>query len=353
MNNAIHPELDAVCAAVFARGRSSRTFPGGVVHCAGSGFGHLGAYEYATYDESEPAAVDMLYDAASLTKLFTATALLRAAHQSGVALETPLARFLPDFAAPPLDGITLLHLLQHNSGLALHVQELAAEPPAQWPRRIAEAGLMAPPGTSVRYTCTAFVLLGWVIEKLTGLGLEAAMQALMLEPLGLGRTCYNAARRFPLTEIAPTEIDASTGQPWRGVVHDEAARALDGIAGNAGLFSTAADLGVFARLWLNEGSHEGEQLLPAELVRRALQDTVPGDGYRQAVAWHLDVSSYMSPQAPRGTAGHLGFTGPMLWICPAKGVSLTVLNNRVFPTREGPQRLNLLRELSVAALGRG
>jgi CubicO group peptidase (beta-lactamase class C family) len=209
--------------------------------------------------------------------------------------------------------------------------------------------LISEPGTTVRYTCTAFVLLAWVTEILAGANLENVMTSRVIEPLGLQRTCYNAAQRFSFSEIAPTEVDVKTGIAWRGVVHDEASRALGGVAGNAGLFSTAADLGSFARMWLDEGALEGIQILPADVARRALTETAAGESYQQALGWHCDVSSYMSLRAPHGTAGHLGFTGPMLWISPARQTSLVVLNNRVFPTREGPRRMSFLRTLSEAA----
>lgn len=353
MKSKTRTEFDAVCHDVFARGRETRTFPGGVVHCQnlGQDWALRAAYGFLTYDESEPVHKDTLYDIASLTKLFTATAFLSVAEAHGIALDTPLARFYAEFAAPPLGEITLRHLLQHSSGLALHVQELANEPPETWPARVAAAGLVHIPGAAVRYTCTAYVLLGWIIEAVTGASLESVMMARVVEPLGLRRTCYNAAQKYPAAEIAPTEINAVTSEPWRGIVHDEASRALGGVAGNSGLFSTAADLGIFAAMWLRGGAHAGHQIISEAAVARALTDAVQADNYRQAYGWHLDVSSWMSLRAPRGTAGHLGFTGPMLWVCPERGLSLVVLNNRVHPTREGPKRMGLLREISEAALG--
>lgn len=345
-------DFDRTCRTVFEQARATHTFPGGSVHCARPDWTHQAAYQFLTYDQSEAVTTNTLYDIASLTKLFTATAFLRIASEQNVALETPLAQFMAEFAAPPLREITLLHLLQHTSGLALHVQELAEVPRAEWRQRMAAAGLISEPGATVRYTCTAFVLLGWVTEILAGANLESVMTARVIEPLGLERTCYHAARRFALSEIAPTEVDAKTGVAWRGVVHDEAARALGGIAGNSGLFSTAADLGTFAQMWLREGAHQTTQILPAAVARRALTEAVAAESYQQALAWHCDVNSWMSLHAPHGTAGHLGFTGPMLWISPAQQSSLVVLNNRVYPTRDGPRRMNFLRTLSEAALGK-
>ncbi|HEX8552398.1 MAG TPA: serine hydrolase domain-containing protein [Abditibacteriaceae bacterium] len=333
-------------SAIFAEASASRTFPGGTILLArGETIVAHQSFGTTAYDNTISRAVtlDTIYDIASLSKLFTASAFLIAAREQGIPLESPLARFFPEFAS--LEPISLLDLLRHTNGLQMHVQELCAVGPEEWPRRIADAGLVFSPGTSVRYTCTAYVLLGWIIEKLVGSSLEVWVQNRLIQPLGLKRTTYNAAQKLAPEEIAPTEIGES-GEPWRGVVHDEASRALGGIAGNAGIFSTAEDLGTFAQMWLNNGVFNGREILHRDDVTRALTDAVQGEGFRQAIAWHLDVSSWMSAGAPRGTAGHLGFTGPSLFIVPETKHICIVLNNRVYPTRNGPARLRFHRRIA-------
>ena len=332
---------------IFEEASAARAFPGGAVFLArGERTLAHAAWGTTAYDDlfSRPATTDTIYDLASLSKLWTMTAFLIAARENGVEPETSLARFFPQFASLP--EISLLHLLHHNSGLSLHVQQLCDVPPEEWPQRIADAGLLFAPGERVRYTCTAFVLLGLVVEKLAGTSLDRFIDSRLVQPLGLKRTVYNAASHFDENEIAPTETDVATGKAWRGIVHDEASRALGGVAGNAGLFSTANDQAVFARMWLNNGVHEGCEIVHSSDIARALNEAVPAEGFGQAWSWHLDVSSWMSARAPVGTAGHLGFTGPSFFIAPATKHLCIVLNNRVYPTREGAARLRFHRRIA-------
>jgi CubicO group peptidase (beta-lactamase class C family) len=335
-------------AKIFDLATAERVFPGAVVYLACEERIYANkAFATTAYDNiiSRLATIDTLYDLASITKLWTATAFLIAARENGISLETPLWHFVSEFDETELREVTPRHLLNHTNGLHLHIQSLTHVSPDEWLGRIAQAGLTTPPGQQVRYTCTAYFILGKLIEQWSGMTLDQFMGSRLIEPLGLQRTLYNPLSSFATEAIAPTEIDEATGEPWRGVVHDEAARALGGVSGNAGLFSTAADLGRFAQMWLNNGAYEGRQLLHPEDAHRALFEAVPAENFRQGLGWHLDVSSWMSPHAPAGTAGHLGFTGPSLFISPERHICI-VLNNRVYPTRAGPVRLKYLRSVA-------
>jgi CubicO group peptidase (beta-lactamase class C family) len=333
---------------IFDEAAADHTFPGGSVYLAKDGkvLAHA-AFGTTAYDApiSRLVTLDTLYDVASVTKLWTSTAFLIAARENNIPIETPVAHFIPQFAVPELAQITLRHLLNHSHGLALALQDLTHVPLDEWITRITGAGLQSETGAQTRYMCTPYFLLGKLIEEWSGLSLDRFEEERLTIPLGQERTLYNPLRRFAAEEIAPTEIDAQSGEPWRGVVHDEAARALGGVSGNSGIFSTAGELSRFAQMWLDEGAYAGQQLIHPEDVRRALTDVIVGEKYSQGLGWHLDVSSWMSPQAPRGTAGHLGFTGPSLFITPQRHICI-VLDNRVFPTREGPLRLRYHRRIA-------
>lgn len=341
-----------VLLPIFEQAAAERVFPGGVVWLGqGAEVVAHRAFGTTAYDDpiSRPVELDTIYDVASITKLFTATAFFIAARQSDLDYDTPLYRFMDEFKADGLERITLRQLLNHSHGLNLHIQELVEFPVTEWNARIAAGGLMTQPGESVRYMCTAYYLLGQVIEAIADSPLETFIMSRIIEPLGMARSGYKPLRRLSVDEIAPTERDEATGEAFRGVVHDEAARAVEttgGISGNSGLFSTAADLSRFARLWLQRGAWEGRQIIDERDVERALTDFVQAEGYKQGLGLHIDVSVWMSPRAPAGSAGHAGFTGPSLFISPATGHSVIILNNRVYPTRQGPMRLGFHRQIA-------
>ncbi|HEX8833398.1 MAG TPA: serine hydrolase domain-containing protein [Abditibacteriaceae bacterium] len=336
-------------SAIFAEAAVENVFPGGVVFLArGERVLAHEAFGTTAYDApiSRAVTTDTLYDIASVTKLFTATAFFIAAREMNVAIESPVAHFLPQFRAGGLRDITLRQLLNHSHGLELHLQELPGVPREEWIDRIAAAGLRTSPGETVRYMCTAFFLLTKVIESWTHGPLDEWVSERILQPLQLARTTYRPLNDFAPDEIAPTEVDAATGEPLRGAVHDEASRAWNGISGNAGLFSVAADLGKFAQMWLQNGSWNGRQIIDERDVRRALTDVRQEEKYKQGLGWHQEVPSWMSNEAPPGTAGHLGFTGPSLFISPATQHICIILDNRVYPTREGPLRLKYHRQIA-------
>jgi len=338
---------------IFVRAARERVFPGGVVWLShGDEILAHSAFGTTAYDDeiSRAVATDTIYDIASLTKLFTATAVLIASRENRIGIETPVARFLPEFASATLSEITIRHLLNHTSGLKTHIQTLTEIGPENWIARIAEMDLDAAPGTRVNYTCTAYFLLGRLVENWTQQSLESWIIQKIIAPLGLKNTGFHPLRRFSIEQIAPTEKQENG--VLRGVIHDEAARAIEengsglAVSGNAGIFSTAADLARFAQMWLQDGAWGNTQIFDERDARRAWTDAVPAENYRQGLGWHLDVSSWMGLQAPSGSAGHAGFTGPTLWISPATQHVCIVLNNRVYPTRNGPSRFAFHRRIA-------
>ncbi len=322
---------DIVVAAI-----EQHIFPGAVVRVQRAGrILHAAAYGSHTYGPAaRPVALDSIYDLASISKIFTATAALRLYDAGGFALDDPVARFLPGFQA---QGIALRHLLTHSSGLDLRLSALRDQDPAGIRAVVYAALPRYQPGTVMAYTNSNSLLLGDVIAAVTAQPLDRAMQELLLEPLALRETGYcPPPARWP--RIPPTEYD----DHWRGglvwgQVHDESAYALGGVAGHAGLFGSAVDIERFAGLWL----HGGEALLQPATVALALHDHsgvlrsgATGPALRGGLGWMLD-RPFMGA-APAGTAGHTGFTGPVLIILPAQQISIVVLSNRTYPYRRPP-----------------
>ncbi|MBV9867848.1 MAG: beta-lactamase family protein [Abitibacteriaceae bacterium] len=365
-------QIRLILSDIFKEAIAERAFPGGVVWLANpTGIVAHEAFGTKTYEAVDGAAWsglverNTIYDIASLSKLFTATAFLIAARAAGVQVEAPLTRFLPQFATTDKQAITLRQLLNHSSGIEIAIQSFTKTPTIegpvaslhrgfvpteQWVERIAAARLKTPPGESVLYSCTNYFLLARVTEMLSGERLDKFISHEIFEPLGMQRTSFTPLEDFPARAIAPTEIYVGTNEPWHGVVHDEAARTWQqetgGACGNAGVFATAEDLSRFTQLWLDAGQGNGCQILHAEDVHQAFNDTVPEDDIRRGWCWQIDAYGYMSETAPPHSAGHTGFTGPTLWLNPPTRHVAIILENRVYPTRNGPNRMGYHRRIA-------
>ena len=320
---------------------AARIFPGCVILAARGGrVLHHAAYGSTMYDDpgTRPVAPDDSFDLASLTKLFTATAAL-ALHDAGqLELDAEARRYLPGLRA---EGVTLRHLLTHSSGLELRLSALRAGGAAGILAAAYGATPQRAPGSRVAYSNINSLLLGEIVAATAGMALDAAISALVLAPLGMAETRFRPAEALR-PRIPPTEWD----HEWRGglvhgVVHDESAYALGGVAGHAGLFGTAADLERLLRLWLQGGAWAGRQLLRAATVAEALRDhtgalpTPSGQPVRSGLGWMLDRPNFMGA-APTGSFGHTGFTGPALVAVPAHGLAVVLLSNRTYPRRTPP-----------------
>ena len=343
-------ELNALLKEAIA----NRIFPGATVWLGRGNeiFAHE-AFGTTAYDAeySAPVTRETLYDIASLTKLFTATAFLIAARENNISLETTLAHFLSEFGVLDKREIRLRNLMQHNSGIEIAIQDLISVSPSEWIARIAQAPLHAPPTARVFYSCTNYFLLARVFEIFASQHLDEFVEARVLQPLQMLRTSWTPLQHFPKDKIAPTEMEGENAV--RGIVHDEAARAWQEYSdhascGNSGLFSTAGDLAKFAALWCDEGVANGQQILARGDVELALENTVEEiqDGVRRGLSWQVNAKLYMSAVAPLNSIGHAGFTGPTLWLNRSTRHVCIVLNNRVYPSREGDNRFPVHRQIA-------
>jgi CubicO group peptidase (beta-lactamase class C family) len=259
---------------------------------------------------------ETLFDVASLTKPLSTTMLAMMAIDEG-------ALALDD---RPRNELTVEHLLTHSSGLP--AWKLLGATRAEVLRAVAAEPLESPPGSVARYSDLGFILLGAAVEHALGEPLDAAFARRVAQPLGIG-TRFNPQER---ARCAPTEGEL------RGVVHDENARAMGGVAGHAGLFSTARDVSRIVRAlvaaWHGVRSTSTPRLLPAARVRQMwTPSTVPGSTW--CLGWDRPsaTGSSAGERWPKDGVGHLGFTGCSIWIDPPRARWVVLLSNRVHPTR--------------------
>jgi CubicO group peptidase (beta-lactamase class C family) len=339
--------LEATIANIIHDSISQRIFPGAVVLLAYRGEVRLcAAYGTTRYDDagSQPVTLDTIYDIASLTKVFTATAALRLYEDGLLALDAPVERYLPEFQPR---GITVAHLLTHTSGLDIRLSTLRETGRAGILAAVFNAKQLHSPGSTVAYTNVNSLLLGEIVARLADAPLDRALSTLVLEPLGLRDTCYNPPRSLR-PRIAPTELDREwRGELVHGSVHDESTYALGGVAGHAGLFSTAADLYRFCQAWLGQ-----VPLLRPQTIALATTNHTPSLALGCGLGWMIDRPNFMG-NSPRGSFGHTGFTGPVLYLEPRQQICLIFLNNRVYPQRQPPIHHRATIALVEAALTYG
>lgn len=319
---------------VVARGLAAGGFPGAsvVVGRKGfavweKGFGRVGwtpASEYVIPDRT-------IYDIASLTKVVATTTAIMLLHDDGrLRLDDQVSRYVPGFSGGAKDQVTIRQLLTHRSGLPAgrDIWRIAHTPAAAREAVIASA-LVAAPGSRFEYSDLGADILAFVAEAAAGERLDSYMERRVFTPLGMTDTRFRPSETLR-GRIAPTELTPPRGYPLRGEVHDENAFALGGVAGHAGLFSTATDLSVFAQMMLNGGEYNGVRFLKAETVELFTRRSAGS----RALGWDTCASTgscgqYLSERA----YGHTGFTGVSLWIDPDREMFVILLSNRVHASR--------------------
>jgi CubicO group peptidase (beta-lactamase class C family) len=340
--------LEAAAAILRAAVRETRV-PGAVA-VVGKGRVTLATWAVGQTDttagQARPMRRGTLFDLASLTKVTgTATAVLALAGRGGIGLDDPAGRYLPSFGA--LRSVTIRQLLSHTSGLPdtrKFYQWCATRD--ELLRDLAATPLEAPPGTRVAYSDLGFMALGQIVSVVVGEPLDAAVSQLVTGPLGMTRTGYNppaAGNDFAATEPRPD------GTAWTGVVHDENARLMGGVAGHAGLFAPAADLATFAGWWVSGD----DSVVPATLRREAERCQTAGLEGCRGLGWVCqgDRFDILRGTWPPGSVSHTGFTGTSLALDPGSGWWVVLLTNSVQFGR-APERMRALRRELHAVLAR-
>jgi serine-type D-Ala-D-Ala carboxypeptidase len=321
--------------ATMERALQDRVFPAAVLLVADDGEPVL----HQAYGE---ARLDTVFDLASLTKAVgTSLAAMWLVQRGRLDLDTPAARHLAGLRRPGADRIRIWHLLAHASGLPAWRPYYRTFSGAAVPHAAAREPLEAPAGERAVYSDLGFMLLGGIVSKIARRPLDALLRDEIYQPLGMRRTFFVQRGRRRGMSFAPTGRCAWRGRVLLGEVHDENAAAMGGVAGHAGLFSTAHDLHVLCRAladaWSGQSGPISRDVLRAFWRRREVL------GSTWCLGW--DAPSAHGSSAGRHfrrAVGHLGYTGCSLWMDPGRGLWVVLLTNRVALGRE-PNRLKPVR----------
>ncbi len=318
---------------VVQRGISAGGYPGAaaVVGRRGAAVVKRGFGRLSWSGESPDVDIHSLYDLASLTKVVgTTTAVMILYDEGKIDLDAPVRDYLPAFSGGNKDRVTIRHLLTHRSGLPAG-RDLwrSARTNAEARDQVIATPIYCRPGDCFEYSDLGADVLGFVVETVAGQRLDRFLEKRVFEPLGMNET-YFLLPPSERTRTAPTEVSPPRGYPLRGEVHDENAYALGGIAGHAGMFSTAADLSIYAQMLLNGGEYAGHRIIADSTVRLF---TARAAGTR-ALGWDT-CNNKGSCGSLMGAAayGHTGFTGTSLWIDPERDLFVVLLTNRVHAAR--------------------
>ncbi len=301
--------------------------------------------------ERTPARTDTIYDLASISKIFTAVAVMQLVEQGVVRLEDTVASHLPDFAKNGKGATTVKHLLTHVGGLPpfinLYSEYQTVEERIQ---AVLTVKPKSPAGTEYVYSDLGLITLGLIVEKHSGKGLDEYVRENITEPLGMHETMYNPPKELH-SRIAATEWQEGRGVV-RGIVHDENAASLGGVAGHAGVFSTLADLAIFSQMFLNGGTYRGARVLRAKTVQAMFTDHIAEitghGGARRGLGPELEAWFYHEGLTSPYSGGHTGFTGTSFVIDPLSDTVVIMLTNSVHPTREWSTTSVVRRHVSTA-----
>jgi uncharacterized protein YbbC (DUF1343 family)/CubicO group peptidase (beta-lactamase class C family) len=331
------PDLDAAIEEAVRRDE----IPGAVVLVFHQGrIVYRKAYgQRSLVPRREAMTVDTIFDLASLTKVVATTpAVMKLVETGKLRLNDRVTQYLPEFQGGASE-ITVRNLLTHFSGLRGDVD---LKPPWSGYQTGVQRALIdrpvAAPGERFIYSDIGFVLLGEIVRRLSGKPLDEFATEAVFRPLGMKETMFRPPESLH-PRIAPTEQLPGESEPLRGVVHDPTSRFMGGVAGHAGLFSTAGDLAAFAGMMLSLGKIGGAALFSPLTIRRFTAPQSPPDQpVLRGLGWDLD-SPYSAPRGelfPLGSYGHTGFTGTSVWIDPASQSSVILLASSMHPKPRAP-----------------
>ncbi len=342
--------------AMIAKDISNKLLPGAVVLVGRKGRivwrKSYGAREVDPV--REPMTSNTIFDLASLTKVVaTATSIMILVERGKLRLNDPVSLYIPELKGEGRDRITIEQLLTHVSGYApdFDLRE-------RWTgydeaiKRLIKEPLRNTPGTRFTYSDIGYIALGEVVARVSGMPLDRFARKNIFRPLRMSNTGFHPHPALK-PRIAPTEKRsgqmnylgdsgvnaAAEGEVWlRGEVHDPTSYRMNGVAGHAGLFSTANDLAIYCQMILNGGKHRGVRILsPLTVAEMTRPRVVATSGGTRALGWDMNTSfsTNRGDLFPPGSFGHTGFTGTSIWVDPASQMFLIFLSNRVHPDAKG------------------
>ena len=346
--------LSADVLSVLRDSVQGRIFPGAVAALISSTDEIYIPFGRETYNPiTRPISDESIFDVASLTKILaTTTAIMQLVERKQLALHDRAFKFVPQLRPAPKDQITICQLLAHTAGFP------GGEPlPRHLKSRdeivesICSIELLYLPGTGRIYDDLGYILLGLIVESITGLTLDKYCQGEIFEPLGMSETMFVPPKSL-LGRIVPTEIDADRGGLLRGIVHDERAYLMGGVAGHAGIFTTVRDLGKFCRSMMghNKGALSGV-LSTASVTLMWSRQWRDNEG-EYGLGWDRLRPSYMNGIHDADAVGHTGFTGVSLVISPKRDLAMILLSNHVHPVRSSTSLIGQVRRRFVEAVMR-
>ena len=298
----------------------------------------------ALQPQREAMTVDTIFDLASLTKVVaTTTAVMMLVERGRLSLADPVSLYIPEFGANGKDRVTIEQLMTHRAGLPPDNE--IADYVGVTIKPLEEIYKLKPsyePGTRFVYSDVGFIVAAEIVRRVSGKRIDAFARENIFAPLGMAHTAYlpiepasGEQQHGDTSRIAPTEM--REGRWMRGEVHDPRSYEMGGVAGHAGLFSTADDLAIFCQMILNKGELNGVRLLAPYTIERMLSAHTLPTAQMRGIGWDVNTSfsSNRGDLFPVGTFGHTGFTGTSLWMDPASETFVVLLTNRVHPTGHG------------------
>ena len=351
-NSGLDTSLPSVLDKIVKTALDDAVAPGVAIAVGRNGrIAYMKGYGHIDWNRPGSPAVDTntLYDLASLTKVIATTTAAMILEENGqLDLDRTVSSYLPEFNSPEKAHITVKQLLTHSSGLEAGANIYrTARGREQYLQQISARPLEYTPGRNMIYSDWNMIVLQLVMERITGKTLDVLTTEKIFKPLGMTDTQFQP----PLSlrhRIAPTQVDDDRGGLLWGTVHDENAYAVGGVAGHAGLFSTARDLALFSMMILNggEGANGARLVKPAAIARWTSRQ---GKESSRTLGWDSpeggsSAGQFFSPWS----FGHTGFTGTSIWIDPEKDLFVVVLTNRVNPTRNNTRHVQLRRDVADA-----